>query len=97
MITSSLPYSSTHIYCYIIHNVHLFVTSVDLESHDWHLAMAMQFIEGDECQVCVIHHVVVANDAVRYGSSIGKRRRYLMGLLGQLTFHWENTECLFMI
>lgn len=25
----------------------------DLESHDWHLAMAMQFIEGDECQVGV--------------------------------------------
>jgi len=59
--------------------------------------MAMQFIEGDECQVRVIYHVVVANDSVRCGLSVGKRRRYLMGLLEQLTFHWENTECLFMI
>ena len=28
-----------------------FLVFSDLESQDWHLAMAMQFQEGDECQV----------------------------------------------
>lgn len=36
-----------------MHLVNSFPAFSDLESQDWQIAMAMQFQEGDECQVRV--------------------------------------------
>lgn len=35
----------------MVTNYYSFPAFADLESQDWHLAMAMQFQEGNECQV----------------------------------------------
>lgn len=40
---------TTHMW--LSHEAYCLPIFSDLESQDWHLAMAMQFQEGDECQV----------------------------------------------